>query len=131
MSMCCAVMLPQLPCPPNAALLNPEPWSCRYYSCYTLSVDLNQVCDAERESFFTASPNDQMLTDCSCPDDPTCPTTSFLQVSVLRTLNPGRILDPETLTLDPKIRILRLPWTTPPAPSSQAEVLFLLPTSTV
>lgn len=32
------------------------------------------------QAFFTASPNDPMLTDCSCPTDSACNTYSFLQV---------------------------------------------------
>jgi hypothetical protein len=53
---------------------------CRYYNCYTLSVDLTSVCDAPRQAVFTASPNDPNLVDCSCPGDPFCSTYNLVNI---------------------------------------------------
>jgi hypothetical protein len=55
----------------------------RYYNCYTLSVDLTSVCDATRQAFFTASPNDPNFVDCSCPGDPFCPTYNLVKMPQL------------------------------------------------
>ncbi len=51
-----------------------------YYTCYTLSVDLTQVCDAASKAVFIASPNDPMQTDCTCPGNPRCPRLDFSKV---------------------------------------------------
>jgi hypothetical protein len=77
-------------------------YSTGFYTCYTLSIDLFNVCDASEQvrhalhggstdpppltdsmpdicvqAMFTASPNDPTLTACSCPGDPTCSTLNF------------------------------------------------------
>eukprot|EP00798_Chlamydomonas_sp_ICE-L_P031387 gene31387-6545_t len=54
-----------------------------YYNCYTLSVDLMQVCDASQDAVFTASPNDPKYVDCACKNDPDCATYNFRQAPVL------------------------------------------------
>ncbi|KAL6753446.1 hypothetical protein V8C86DRAFT_461054 [Haematococcus lacustris] len=50
-----------------------------FYTCYTLSVDLANVCDASRQANFTASPNDPSQANCACPNNAPCPTLDLTQ----------------------------------------------------
>ncbi|KAJ9521401.1 hypothetical protein QJQ45_001221 [Haematococcus lacustris] len=52
-----------------------------FYTCYTLSVDLANVCDASRQANFTASPNDPSQANCACPNNAPCPTLDLTQAS--------------------------------------------------
>ncbi len=47
-----------------------------YYSCYTLAVTLNSVCNIDQNATFNASPNDPNLVNCTCPGNQCPPGTS-------------------------------------------------------
>ena len=53
------------------------------YSCYTLSVDLHNVCDATQSGLFNPSPNDPSTGTCMCPDQPNCTGVDFFPLSTL------------------------------------------------
>ena len=57
-------------------------YSTGYYNCYTLSVDLTQVCDVSQGAMFVASPNDPSTTQCVCPPgSPTCTGNPVVDLS--------------------------------------------------